>query len=155
MAVRGEFASTRIDYDGETSSFGFRIAEITAANQVAQHALRVALTAGVNGICLGNGIKHVEANVDALLNQDPATDPLAQRENKWLVQFSDDVTGKKYKVELPCADLTKLDPNNRKSAEIGDAAEVDAFVTAFEAYALSQDGNAVTVTGITFVGRNL
>ena len=154
MALRGEYSQSRMDYDGEVSTFGFRVTPLTALNFDAQHALKVAFAASVTGITLGVKVKDTEANTDFITNVAP-NDPLAQRENKWLVQFVDDVTEKLYKIEVPCADLAQLDPNDRKNAEIGDAGVVDAFVTAFEAYALSQDGNTVTVQEITFVGRNL
>lgn len=154
MAVEGRFSSSKIDYDGEDSSYGFRTTVLTAANFDAQHTLRVALTGAVTGITLGNTMKTTESNVDVITSNAP-NEPNAQREKKWLVVYSDDVTEQEYRIELPTADLTKLDPNDRKHAHIGDAGPVDAFVTAFEAYALSPLGNAVTVKEITFVGRNL
>lgn len=154
MALEGRFSSSRKDYDGEVSGYSLRTTVITAANFDAQHTLRVALTGAISGICGGTVQNTVESNVDVISNQ-PSSDPLDQRENKWLVQYhetADPITT--YRVELPCADLTKLDPNDRKHAQIGDAGAVDAFVTAFEAYILGPNGGAVTVDEITFVGRN-
>lgn len=154
MALEGRFSSSRKDYDGEVSSYGARTAVITAANFDAQHTLRVALTGAITGICGGVVQSTVESNVDVISNQ-PSDEPLDQRENKWLVTYhetADPITT--YRMELPCADLTKLDPDDRKHAHIGDGAEVDAFVTAFEAYVLGPTGGAVTLDEITFVGRN-
>lgn len=153
MALRGVYNQTRIDYNGEKSTVRFKVPVISAANFAAQEALRAAFGTSIAGICGGVFNKYQWMNED-FLSEDKATDPLDQREIKWLVSYGDDVTGQRYTLELPCADLTKLDPNDRAHANIGDAAEVDAFVAAFEAFALSPDGNAVTVQEITFVGRN-
>lgn len=154
MALEGRYSQTRIDYDGETSNFGFRVEPLTAANFDAQHALKVAFAAAVTAIVLGNKVSDSEANVDVIGTTLPASQ-FAQREMKWLVRWHDSVNDKAYSTQLPTADLAVLDPNNRGYAEIGDAGVVDAFVTAFEAYALSQDGNPVVVDSIQFVGRNL
>lgn len=154
MAVEGRFSGTRKDYDGESSSYGFRTAVLTAANFDAQHTLKVALAAAITGICGGIKQSDSEMNVDVVSNQ-PSDEPTDQRENKWLVQYHETATPTAtFKLELPCAKLAELDPNDRKHAHIGDAGVVDAFVTAFEAYALSPNGAAVTVDEITFVGRN-
>lgn len=154
MALEGRYTSTRKDYDGEPSSFTLRVTPLTAANFDAQHALKVAFAAAVTGICGGIKQQDTEANVDVISNQ-PSDDPLDQRENKWLVQYHETANPiNTFRVELPCADLTMLDPNDRKHAAIGDAGAVDAFVTAFQNYVLSPSGGAVTVSEITFVGRN-
>jgi hypothetical protein len=49
------------------------------------------------------------------------------------------------------ADATKL-ATNSDDANMSDA-DITAFVSAFEAYALSPEGNAVNVLKITHVGR--
>ena len=154
MALEGRFSSSRKDYDGEVSGYTMRTTPITAANFDAQHTLRVALTGAISGICGGTVQSTVESNVDVISNQ-PSDDPLDQRESKWLVTYhetADPITT--FRIELPCADLNQLDPNDRKHAAIGDAGVVDAFVTAFEAYILGPGGGAVTVDEITHVGRN-
>ena len=142
------------DYDAEPStvSFPYGVA-MTAANFDAQVVLQVALADAIAGITRGTKVRTVYGNV--IPTMAVSTDPLAQRENKWLVRYHDVTTGAGHTYELPCADLTFLDPNARGQAEMGDAAEVDAFVTAFEDYVLSPDGNAVLVDQIVFVGRNI
>lgn len=146
------YSRSMTDYDAETTVFRVNTTPISAANFDAQLALQVALGNAINGITLGTLQKIVYGN--EITSPGVCNDPLAQRENKWLIRYRDDVTGEPYRLELGTADLTKLDPNNRGFAQMGDGAEVDAFVTAFEAYALSPEGNAVTVTSIQFVGRN-
>lgn len=78
---------------------------------------------------------------------------LAQRENKFLFSYRDNVTGKLCSAEMPCADLTELS---------GDASTVDlasgvglTCKTEWDAVVLSPDGNATTLEQIKFVGRNI
>jgi hypothetical protein len=153
MAVSGKYSRTLIDYGDEKTIFRANVAVLTAANFDAQATLRAALGTAIAGICIGNLNQVDYGNVDFQTNLAP-DDPLAQRENKWLVQYVDDTTQQLYRCELGTADLTALDPNDRAHAHIGDADVVDAFVDAFEAYVLSPDGNSVTIKEITFVGRN-
>jgi len=154
MAVYGKYNRTVLDYDGEKGSHGFKTTALTAANFDAQGTLRSAYGVSVAGICNGVLGQSEYGNVDFTGN-DASDAPADQRELKWMVRFLDTITQKKGSVELPCADTAVLDPNNRGYAQMGDAGPVDAFVTAFEAYAKSQDGNAVEVQSIQLVGRNV
>lgn len=143
------------DYNSERSTVRVRSTTITAANHDAQYAAFIsfydammAITLGLRvGATFGNEFPIVDAST-------PASDVNAQRERKWLVRYTDGTAMKSYKMEIPCADLTYLDANNREYADLTDT-DVAAFVTAFEAFVLSQDGNAVTVDSIQHVGRNL
>jgi hypothetical protein len=80
------------------------------------------------------------------------SDPVAQREVKWLVRYHD-AAGRKYSVEIPTADLSLLDTDS----EFLDLAATypAAFKTAFEDVVVSpaDDGSAVTIDSIQFVGR--
>lgn len=152
----GTFYDARRDYDGEVGSFRVNVAVLSAANFDAQAALRSSFTVALANIVGGNSDHFAIGNTYPGLEQgQPSDDPLDQRELKWLVQYHDTTTNKKYRCELPCADLSQLDPDDRKNANIGDAGAVDGFITAFEAYVLSEAGNAVEVDEITLVGRNL
>lgn len=146
------YVRTMTDYDAETTVFRVNTTTLSAANFDAQVALQVALGVAIAGITLGTLQKIQYGN--EISSPGVNNDPYAQRENKWLIRYRDNLTGEGFRVELGTADLTMLDPNNRGYANIGDAGAVDAFVTAFEAYALSPNGNAVTIDSIQFVGRN-
>lgn len=146
------YIRSMLDYDNETTTFRVTTAQLTAANIDNQIVLNTALGVAIVGITRGAVSKIVYSNEIATPNV--CDDPLAQRENKWLIRYHDAVNNKKYRVELGTADLTVLDPNNRGYAHIGDAGPVDAFVAAFEDYVLSDDGNAVEIDSIQFVGRN-
>lgn len=154
MAEKGFDQLSWADYNNEVGRTRLHATVLTAANFVAQGALRATLHTAIAGIVNGVLVKTAYGN-DEIPFAGPAADPGTQRETKWLVQFHDVTTLKKYKIELPGADTAVLDPNDRAHAEIGDAGAVDAFVDAFEAYVISDQGGAVVVDEITLVGRNL
>lgn len=147
------YVRTMWDYDGEATTFRVKSTPLTAANFDAQVALNVALGAAITGITRGHLRKIAYGNeITSVATPD---DPLSQRENKWVIRFHDATTDEPQSpIELGTADLTVLDPNNRGYAEMGDSGPVDAFVAAFEAYVISEAGNAVVVDSLQFVGRN-
>ena len=142
------------DYDGEVSTVRVGVEELTALNFDAQVALGVTFMDTIAGITLGlkTGFQHMNDTKTVL---GPSSDVDAQRERKWLVQWHDGITFKRYTTEIPCADLAQLDPNDRGNANIGDAGVVDAFVAAWEAYVITPDGNTAIVDEISHVGRNV
>ena len=85
-----------------------------------------------------------------------ATNPYAQRELKWLVQYQGNTSGKLFSIEIAAPDVTD---NVVVNSDVADLTSTDwaAFKTAFEAYAKSPDNGteAVTVIGAMLVGRNL
>lgn len=143
------------DYDGEVGTLRVYVPVFDAAGYAANSAAITTLWSAIDAITLGGLWKHEMGNRFTDPNPVTPADPTAQRELKWLVQYHDSTTGKKYSTELPCADPAQLDPNDRAHAEIGDAGVVDAFVTAFEAIVKSEAGNAVVVDEITLVGRRI
>jgi len=149
----GFYTRSLKDYDGETTTFRVRAAQLNAGNIAAQITLQSNLGTAINDMVLGalNRITYGNEVDTPVIASD---EPTAQRELKWLIQYHDETTGEKLTAELGTANPARLDPNARSQAEIGDGAEVDAFVTAFEAYVLSDAGNAVVVDRIVLVGRN-
>lgn len=137
---------------GETGTAVFRGADITAANFAAQETLMNALRAGVANIVLGTLKKETRVAVEDESPGALPASPYAQRETKWLVRYSDNVTGEPFKLEIPCAELTFLDPTQKDKADLG-GTEMAAFVAAFEAYVRTEAGNQVTVLEVRHVGR--
>ena len=86
-------------------------------------------------------------------NEPRPTDQFAQRETKWRVDYTDTVSGKPYWFTIGTADLSLLSATDRGKADPLNA-DVQAFVTAAEAYVLSPEGNAINVEQIVHVGRN-
>jgi hypothetical protein len=147
---------TYVDYNGEKSSVKFRTVPIdgAAVDWDAEEAKRTAVATAISNITLGllASDAFVQGNVVSLLS---AASNAAQREKKWLVQYHDTVTLRRFVMEIPCADTSKLDPDDRANAHIGDGLVVDAFVSAFQANAKTPDGGTPIVDEITFVGRNV
>jgi hypothetical protein len=138
-----------MDYTSERSTASFYVADAIG------DAAITAIVGAVDGVTVG-GRQDAELVVESTKDAGtpgPAASPLAQRENKWLVRATDDVNGRNVQIEIPCADLTLLS-GGQDFLALGDT-EAAALVTALEANVLSQDGNAISVTSIQFVGRNL
>lgn len=143
------------DYSKETSRLRLFVTTITAANQVAQVALHTTLFDALDDLTLGLEQKRETILSQSVVNVTPATSPLAQRENKWLLKYHNGTTRKNFTTELPCADLTLLDPNNTDFID-KTGAEWIALKSAFEAVVVDpDDGGAVVLDDAEFVGRNL
>lgn len=142
-----------LDYGLEATRLSVNIAQLTAANFDAQIALVATLQGAIDNVALGlfDG-KTVQAQNIAVGPK--ATDVYAQRESKWRVTYTDDVTPNgNGSFEIGMADLTLL------VAGTGDmdvsAGAGAALVTAIENTVLSRLGNAISVATIIHVGRNI
>jgi hypothetical protein len=154
MAV-GKYQVLYRDYGGETSPFSVFCVELTAGNFAATGTALQALGTATNALSRGQPAKSTLIAQINTISGANAADPVAQREMKWLVTYADDVTNKLYTLEIPCADLTAANlAGNSDEADLT-STEWAAWVTAFEAVAKSEVGNAVSVVRARFVGRNL
>jgi len=151
------FTQSLNDYSDEKSSWAIAIATQTAANVVAQQALLATLVTAVNGISLMAPTKEETTFLRTIHSGAQPTDPLAQRENKWLVRYIGDATFKKFSIEIPGADLSLLSTAPQSDFMDSGNAAYTAFVAAFEAVARSPDDptETVTVQSLQFVGRRL
>lgn len=158
--MAGKVTYSYLDAGGERSTTSFNIPTLTNANTdgiIGASGDVDDLRDGIAGVTLGQIASVKVLARDSDQSSTPATAPEAQRELKWLVEYSDDTTGQVYQAEIPCPDITDATLYNQaptKEIDLTDAAWV-TFVTAFEALVLSADGNAVTVLGGRLVGRNL
>lgn len=148
---------TYTDYGGEKTTTRLPTRAINAVGLVEQQDDLGDLTAALDAITLG--VRYRNALVDETINDNTnAVSKLAQRENKLLVQYQDDVTQEKFTATFGTVDLTKLNfaegSGDRVLIADGASAEVTALIAAFEAVVNSPAGNAVTVIGMRFVGRN-
>lgn len=151
--MAGQATFSFVDYSDETSRVSMHVPAYTAVNFAAQQTLVDALKASVNAVSLLNEIidrRQVDVTITAKVL--PGS-PDAQREKKWLVRATDDVTGKPVQFEIPGADLSLLVANTDKMDISAGAGAT--LVTDIEAVVTSDVGNAITVTDIVFVGRNL
>jgi hypothetical protein len=151
--MAGRYNLSYIDYGGERSTFGVWLPTLTDANIAAQTALVGTLKTATDAITLGNAASYAIIASQVELSGAPAGSVYAQRENKWLVSFTDTTSGKTGNVTVPTADLNLLAANSDQ-ADMTDAAVI-AWIAAFEAVAKTVDGHGLTVNSIRFVGRNI
>ncbi len=81
----------------------------------------------------------------------PPGSPSAQRETAMRVSYVDDVTGTKYRFDIP----SPVDAIIQQGTDVIDLADVlvAVFKVDFELNCVSPVGNPVTMTGARFVGR--
>lgn len=143
------------DYSNEKSGFGVNSSLLTAGNIVAQSAAAAALAVASEALSLAPLTKQTITNL-IVDSPDIPTNPFAQRELKWLVQYQAVVSGKLFTVEIPAPDLTdNLIPNTDVADITSD--DWDAWITAFVSFAKSPDDatDSVIVIGARLVGRNI
>lgn len=135
----------------ETASFEITTVDLTAGNVAAQIALLITLWADIDAVVLGNIAKRQVTFSRTEPDISEVTNPLAQRENKWLVRYHD-TSNRKFRVELPTANLDFLVGGDEFMDLTAD--EGLALKTSFEAVAKSpSDQSAVVMDSIQFVGR--
>lgn len=126
---------------------------LNAGNIAAQEALRAAFEAAVDAVTIGGAGSEAFIATETNVAKNPSANEAAQRENKWLVSFTDDVTGLGGSFTIPCYNPTLIAPDGIFMDPA--AAEYTALVAATEDFVRSNAGNAVTVTSIKFSARSL
>jgi hypothetical protein len=147
---------TVLDYGSEKSTVGFYVEDIVELNFdeiVGAGGTIQTFQTALDGITIGTIARRVVNAEDTAISSTPPANAFAQRESKWLVQYSDDVSGKLYSMEVPCADLSLLVANT-ENMNVGAGAGA-TFVSAFESAVRSVDGETVTVIGVKYVSRDL
>ena len=143
---------SQVDFDGQKKQFSVPTAVITAANHDAQKTLFDAFVAAVDDVTLGNSdFEEFVADREMIRPLILPTNAVAQVQIQWLVTYVDGTTGATETITIPCADLTDAtllqagsplwDPTDAKWVQ---------FTTDFEAYVLSDAGNAVTLQQVEF-----
>ena len=154
------------DFDGQGGVLGMNCAVLTAANFTAQMTALVAVFDSLPAIIDGNRISYgISHRIQSQASNTKAPDPNAQRGNKWQVETHDNTATlaagvpnpyylKPFTYEIPTADLElRVDNVDQVWIQGGanNVAAFDAFVTAFEAFALSPVGGALQVDRIISV----
>lgn len=154
--MTGEVSFSVRDYSNEVSSHRIDIADLTSANfdtYVGASGLVPDYYDALNAIVLGNISRERITARNILISSAPAGSVYAQVELKWQLTYTDAVTGKQWQREIPTPDLTLLVAGTDLMNITAGAGL--AYKTAFEAVAVSPDGNAVTLNSVRVVGRNL
>lgn len=151
------FTYSKRDFDNETSSTTFEGDVVNAANFDATQTKLDTLAGAIDAVTMGETSNDVRTSLFTIQTTIP-TNQWAQREIKWLVVGYDAIEKKKWRVEIPTADLSLLDntsedPNVRRSLDLSSGPGL-ALKDAIEAYHKPY-GNDVTVQSVTMVGRNL
>lgn len=151
----GKYQVLYRDYTGETSPFAVYMPELSAATFDAITGDLEDLGTATNALSRGQPAKSTLIAQINTISAANASDSTAQREMKWLVTYEDTTTHKLYTLEIPCADISAANLlGNTDNANLA-STEWAAWVTAFEAVAVTEVGNAVNVLRAKFVGRNL
>lgn len=142
-----------IDHDGEGTSTSFNLADLSAANFVAQGVILDDMQAAIQGVSL---LAYEGTTYPAYVAARETTKPangFAQRETKWQVTVSDNVNNKTEQFEIGGANLALLVPGT-KFMDVSAGAGL-ALLTAIETNVRSNAGNNVTVVEIVHVGRSI
>jgi hypothetical protein len=146
---------TFTDNSKEDSSFSIHIGAITAASIAGFLTQFGAFRTATENIVMGTlksdqwvGDRTKYANV-------PPTDPNAQRERVFLVDYEGVTSHSVYTVTIPTADYDLVGLFLTDSDQIDlTQTEIAAWITAFEALARTQEGENVNVVAIYGEGRN-
>lgn len=143
---------SQVDFDGQKKQFSVPTAVITAANHDAQKALFDAFVAAVDDVTLGESdFEEFVGDREMVRPLLLPTVPTAQVQIQWLVTYIDAITGATETITIPCADITDATLFQAASPlwDPTDAKWV-TFAADFEAYVLSDAGNAVVVQQVEF-----
>lgn len=144
-----EVTFSRVDRSGEYSGFSLHTATV---QDMANESLElIAWNTAVGTVCDGEAVKRSAISTKKLSNAKYAA--AGNREEKWLLFYSDNVTLAIYQTELPMRKSTVLPPINTDMVDLTAVPWV-AFKSAFEAFAKSPEGNAVTLVGVQLMGKN-
>lgn len=143
------------DYSEETSTSRFNFGAITAVSLPGFLTQWGNLRTAVGNIILGVLGKEQLVMDSTVLSNDAPTDSAAQVELKFMFTYEGNSSKKKFRVEVPTPDTSKVIPGT----DLVDMTDTDiaAFVTAFEAVGRSPDDDQETINVIEgrLVGRNI
>jgi len=150
-----ELNLTLADNSHEKSHFKLNLAALTGGNYATVTASIAGIVSAIQGVIVGTVQKQELVAERTTLDASFPASALAQRENKWLVQYHDITTQKPGSFTIPTADLDQL-VNGTDLMDITTALSPGLLlVAALEANVLSDTGGEIAVDRIKFVGRNL
>lgn len=141
-----------IDNSGEGTRMQWYGETLTAANLIANTALHNAIRVAAEAITLCN---ELALNASLVFHSASGVVPanqFAQRELAIKVFYVDTVNNRKGNTSIPGPDLSALQLVGDE-VNLADSGIMAAFVTAFEAGAVSRDGNPIVVTSARVTGR--
>jgi hypothetical protein len=152
MASRHYAEFEILDYSESRSSFSFSVGAITAVSLPGFLTNLGALRTALGNIVKGTISRERWVGDETVLSNIPPSDPDAQRELAWRVQYIGDFDGY-YDFTIACPDTSLL----RAGTDFADKSSpaMAAFITAIEAIARTplDDEEQIIVTDIYLVGR--
>jgi len=139
------------DYDNDLKQMSVRVAEVTnTANYATAYTAHTALVDAILDVVLGNAAL-VSFTPRTIETQPLPASPVAQTNVQWLITYRDDVDAHIEHLSIPTADIVDATLRLPNSSFYDPAnAEWIAFIAAFEAIAVSNLDNPVTVINIEF-----
>lgn len=140
------------DYDGDVQQISVPgVIGDSGASYDAMETAALALRDEILAVTLGANAGHQIVADDVALNPATPSDPFAQTNIQWIIQYVDDVTSSVRTMRIGTADLALADAlyNGAPALNIGAGGAGNALATAFEAFVLNE-GHAVTVQAIYF-----
>ncbi len=150
---QGRMRLSLVDYDGQKRQFSFDATVLTAGNIAAQIITHDNLIAAIMDVTLGTkDFEEMVADRESIRPIIKAAAASAQVNIEWVVTYVDDVTTVITNVRVPTADITDttLFAVNSNLWDPADAKWV-TFIAAFEAHALSPEGNSVTLQQVAYL----
>lgn len=150
----GSYTTSIRDHSREISSFSIHVPQLSAINiDDYGGVFSTALMNAVDPLITGNVARHSLTANTVPVSADAPANPWSQRELKWNVPYTDDVTGLPGSFEIPTADVALLIPNT----DLLDTSlpAWDTFRDLIELRAVSNAGNPITLGQPRLVGRNL
>lgn len=141
-----------MDYDRDTAQVSFPGPTSASGTYTADLGEAEALADAIEAITLATRVyRDFVANRDEVSPPVAAANPFAQTNVQWVLFYTDNVNGREARTRVPCADLSLVGGIVAGTPFLDLAGtEGAALKTAFEAYVLSEDGNAVTLQSVTF-----
>lgn len=126
----GEFAL--MDYSESVASFRVYFGAITAVSLPGFITQFGALRNALDNITLGTICKERWVGDETILDNVPPSNPMAQRELKWLCYLENLTHGNYFEFTIPCPDLSLTVVYNKVQVVDSTLPEVQAFFTAVE-----------------------
>jgi hypothetical protein len=154
MPTIGHFSLTYKDRENKSSVQRVGAAVLTAGNIVAQSTAAANLATATDNMSLGARVKTLLGNLTTTVAALP-TNNNALRSRKFAVSYHDTTTGDKYTTQIPISNnaAVTMEPGTKLVDLTIDPAA--AYVTAFNAFVASEDGNAVLIDQIRATGRHI
>jgi hypothetical protein len=155
MANKHYYQFTVLDHSKEESGSKIHFGVVTALNLPILLTQLGNLRTSIENMIKGVIKKDMWVGDSTIRNNQPPTDPSAAVELKLRFDYEGATSKKRYRVEIPTADTSKL-LENSDEVDLLDP-EVAAFISAFEAIGRTPDDDAETINvlGGRMVGRNI